>query len=114
MARGLTIDYHVRVMGRRTRWRSLISEYDPPHSFCDVQVVGLYRRWEHRHRFRSEGGGTEIEDVVVYEPPAGPLGALLHRLFIGRQLESIFDYRQRRIEALLAPPARVYSPALGP
>ena len=104
MARGLLIDYRVRVMGVPTHWRSLISEYDPPHGFRDVQVIGPYRLWDHRHRFWREGGGTVIEDFVVYEPPFGPLGALVHRLAIRRQLEAIFDFRRRRIDELL--PAR--------
>lgn len=101
MVRGLTIDYRVRAIGRPTHWRSLISEYDPPHAFRDVQVIGPYRLWDHCHRFRREDGGTVIEDFVVYEPPGGPLGALVHRLLVRRQVEAIFDYRRGRIEALL-------------
>jgi ligand-binding SRPBCC domain-containing protein len=101
MRAGLLIDYQVRVLGWTTRWRSLIAEYDPPYGFRDVQVVGPYRRWDHRHRFRREGGGTVIEDLVVYEPPLGPLGGLLDVLVIRRQLAAIFEYRRRRIEALL-------------
>jgi ligand-binding SRPBCC domain-containing protein len=103
MARGLTIDYTVQVLGMPTRWRSLIGEYDPPHAFRDVQVIGPYRRWDHRHRFRSARGGTVIEDFVEYELPLGPLGLLLHGLVVRRQLDAIFDYRQARIAALLVP-----------
>lgn len=105
MRRGLIIDYQVRVVGLPTHWRSVISEYDPPFSFRDEQVIGPYRLWDHRHRFWREPGGTLIEDFVVYQPPLGPIGALLHRLIIRRQLEDIFDFRQRQIERLLpAPP----------
>jgi ligand-binding SRPBCC domain-containing protein len=100
MRSGLVIDYTVRVLARPARWRSLIAEYGPPHGFRDVQVTGPYRRWDHRHRFRREADGTAIEDVVVYEPPLGPLGALLDVLIIRRQLAAIFEYRRRRIEAL--------------
>lgn len=100
MRRGLVIDYAVRVLGRPARWRSCIEEYDPPHGFRDVQVIGPYRRWDHRHRFRHEGDGTLIEDVVVYEPPLGPLGVLLDAVMIRRQLAAIFDYRHRRVEDL--------------
>jgi ligand-binding SRPBCC domain-containing protein len=100
MRRGLVIDYTVRVLGRPTPWRSSIAEYDPPHGFRDVQVAGPYRLWDHRHRFRREGNGTLIEDSVVYEPPLGPLGALLDAVIIRRQLAAIFDYRRRRIEDL--------------
>ena len=100
MRSGLVIDYTVRVLGRPTRWRSLIAEYDPPHGFRDVQVLGPYRRWDHRHRFCSEDGGTAIEDIVVYEPPLGPLGALFDVLIIRHQLAAIFEHRRLRIEAL--------------
>jgi ligand-binding SRPBCC domain-containing protein len=101
MRRGLILDYQVRVAGIATHWRSAISEYDPPFSFRDEQVIGPYRLWDHRHRFRREHGGTVIEDFVVYEPPLGPLGALLDRLIIRRQLDDIFDFRRRQIERLL-------------
>jgi ligand-binding SRPBCC domain-containing protein len=100
---GLVLDYHVRVLGRTTRWRSLIADYDPPNGFRDVQVLGPYRRWDHLHRFHRVEGGTVIEDLVVYEPPLGALGRLLDVLVIRRQLAAIFDYRRRRIEALLGP-----------
>lgn len=101
MRRGLTIDYRVRVLGVPRLWRSVITEYDPPFSFRDEQVIGPYRRWDHRHLFSESGGGTTIEDVVTYEPPLGPLGALLNRMFIQRQLDAIFDFRHREIERLL-------------
>ncbi len=100
MRAGLVIDYDVRVLGWTTRWRSLIGEYDPPYGFRDVQLIGPYRRWDHRHRFRREEDGTVIEDLVVYEPPLGPLGGLLDLLVIRRQLAAIFAYRRQRIEAL--------------
>jgi ligand-binding SRPBCC domain-containing protein len=101
MAAGLVIDYRVHVLGWPARWRSLISEYDPPYGFVDVQLAGPYRRWHHVHRFREEGDGTVVEDRVRYEPPLGPLGAALNALVIRRRLEAIFAYRERRIAALL-------------
>jgi len=108
MARGLALDYRVRVLGVPTRWRSVIAEYDPPDGFRDVQAIGPYRRWDHAHRFRADADGTAIEDLVVYEPPGGPLGALLHRAMIRRQLDAIFDFRRARIAELLGarPPER--------
>ena len=100
MARGVILDYRVRIFGIPRPWRSLISEYDPPHAFRDVQLVGPYRRWDHHHRFRSERGGTTLEDVVVYELPFGPLGAIAAPL-VRRQLDAIFDYRRARIDEIL-------------
>jgi ligand-binding SRPBCC domain-containing protein len=105
MAPGLTIDYTVRVLGMRRPWRSVITQYTPPHAFRDVQVIGPYRRWDHRHHFRGECGGTVIEDVVLYELPLGPLGRLLDRLVVRRQLDAIFDFRWARIAARFGAPA---------
>jgi ligand-binding SRPBCC domain-containing protein len=121
MAQGLRLDYRVRVLGIPVRWRSLISIYVPPHVFRDVQLSGPYRRWEHTHRFREAHGGTVVEDRVVYEPPLGPLGAILQAVLIRRQLETIFDYRRDRIAALqlreaapaAAPGSTGASPAAG-
>jgi ligand-binding SRPBCC domain-containing protein len=101
MRSGLVIDYAVRVLGMPAHWRSAIAEYDWPNGFRDVQVIGPYRLWDHRHRFRRENGGTLIEDFVVYEPPFGPLGALLDTVMIRRRLSAIFEYRRRRIEEML-------------
>jgi ligand-binding SRPBCC domain-containing protein len=111
MRRGLLLDYQVRVLGRTTHWRSVISEYDPPFSFRDEQLIGPYRLWDHRHRFWRENGGTVIEDFVVYAPPLGPIGALLDHLFIRRQLRHIFDFRREQIERLLREaPSRATAP----
>ena len=103
MAAGAVLDYRVRWLGLPLRWRTFIREYDPPVRFVDVQVRGPYARWEHRHLFVEEGEGTRIEDRVVYRPPLGPLGRLAHAAVIGRQLDAIWRYRERRIAELLGP-----------
>ena len=101
MAPAAIIDYTIRVFGVRTYWRSRIAEYDPPRGFRDVQLIGPYRLWDHRHRFRAENGGTLVEDEVLYQLPLGALGRLAYALLVRRRLDLIFDYRQERIEALL-------------
>jgi len=101
---GTVLDYRIRWLGLPFRWRSLIREYDPPHRFVDVQVIGPYARWEHRHLFleEEENGGTVVEDRVTYRLPLGPLGKLAHSLCVRRQLEALFAYRQARLRALLS------------
>jgi ligand-binding SRPBCC domain-containing protein len=101
MMRGLTIDYRVKVLGWPSHWRSAIVDYEPPHLFRDVQLIGPYRLWDHRHRFRRKDGGTVIEDFVVYGLPLGPLGVPLNRFAVRPRLEAIFDYRSARIGELL-------------
>lgn len=100
MRMGTWIDYKIRLLGIPVRWTSYIAHYDPPRSFVDVQVRGPYSFWYHTHRFEPYEGGTMITDEVLYELPLGPVGELIHRLWVRRKLRFIFDYRQRRLAAL--------------
>jgi ligand-binding SRPBCC domain-containing protein len=100
---GAVLDYRIRWLGVPLRWRTLIREWDPPVRFLDVQVRGPYSRWEHRHLFLEEAGGTWVEDRVVYRLPLGPLGRLAHALAVRAQLEAIWRYRERRIGELVGP-----------
>jgi hypothetical protein len=102
MRAGAEITYTIRWLGIPMRWRTLISAYDPPHSFVDEQLRGPYRKWHHTHTFHAQGDSTRIVDHVDYELPLGPLGALAHRILVRRQLEGIFAHRRERIAALLA------------
>jgi ligand-binding SRPBCC domain-containing protein len=97
------LDYRIRWMGLPLRWRTFIREFDPPARFVDVQVRGPYGRWEHRHLFVEERGGTWVDDRVTYRLPLGLLGRALHDLLVGRQLAAIWAHRRRRIADLVAP-----------
>jgi ligand-binding SRPBCC domain-containing protein len=90
---GTRIAYSLRLHGIPFRWESRIAEYVEDRLFADEQIIGPYRRWYHRHLFRPVPGGVEIEDVVDYELPLGPLGRLAHACFVRRQLDRIFEYR---------------------
>ncbi len=94
MREGALFDYVVRVNGFPMRWTTLITVYDPPHTFVDVQLRGPYGYWHHTHRFESKEGGTLMQDEVRYVMPLGPLGELAHRLWVGRQLRQIFAHRK--------------------
>ena len=98
MQTGAIIDYTVRPLGPRLHWRTLITDYDPPHKFIDVQLKGPYKFWHHTHTFEKTKEGTLITDRVRYILPFGILGRLAHVLVVKRQLNNIFDYRRRVIE----------------
>jgi ligand-binding SRPBCC domain-containing protein len=95
MRQGALIDYTIGILGIRTHWRTLISDYDPPHSFTDVQLKGPYPFWHHTHSFRQVQGGTVIGDEVRYVLPFGIIGRAVHALLVERQLREIFDFRER-------------------
>jgi ligand-binding SRPBCC domain-containing protein len=100
MSKGTLLDYRLKLFGLPFRWRTLISAWDPPNGFTDVQLKGPYRRWEHTHTFAAVGGGTRVQDRVVYALPLYPLDQFALPL-VRWQLGRIFDYRERRLRELL-------------
>lgn len=99
MRAGAVFDYVIRLRGLPMRWTTLISDYEPPHRFVDVQLRGPYSFWHHTHTFEAVPGGTRIVDEVRYLLPFGPLGSLVHGLFVRRDIHGIFRYRQQIIPA---------------
>ena len=92
---GTTIDYQLRLHGLVIRWQSLISAWQPPYRFVDEQVRGPYSLWHHEHTFEERDGGTLIRDVVNYSVPGG---WIINKLFVQRDLQAIFDYRQQQMQ----------------
>jgi ligand-binding SRPBCC domain-containing protein len=97
MREGAVIEYDLSVLGLPFGWRTVIERFEPPARFVDVQARGPYRLWRHTHEIEAIPGGTRVVDRVEYELPFGPVGDLVHRLFVARQLRRIFDYRRRVI-----------------
>jgi ligand-binding SRPBCC domain-containing protein len=99
MRPGTLIDYRIRVHGFPIRWRTEITVWDPPRRFVDVQLRGPYTRWHHTHTFEEHDGGTLCLDHVRYRPRGG---GLTNRLFVRRDVERIFQYRQQRLKGIFA------------
>lgn len=97
---GTLIDYRIRVHGIPLRWRTLITEWEPPHRFTDTQLRGPYRLWEHTHTFAPVDGGTLCRDRVRYRPRGG---GFTHWLFVRRDVERIFQFRQDTLKRLFGP-----------
>jgi ligand-binding SRPBCC domain-containing protein len=100
MHAGTIIDYKLKIRGVPARWRTLIETWNPPFEFSDTQERGPYRLWHHTHRFRAVDGGTSMVDIIRYALPFGPLGRLVHRLQVRRDVEAIFEFREQRIQEL--------------
>jgi ligand-binding SRPBCC domain-containing protein len=98
---GSLIEYRLRWHGIPMRWTSEIIEWSPPHRFIDNQIRGPYARWHHEHRFTAENGGTRIRDEVQYALPFGIAGQFAHWLRARRDVEAIFEFRQKRLRELL-------------
>lgn len=88
------------LFGIPVNWMTEISHVEAPHYFIDVQLIGPYRVWHHEHRFVSLSGGVEVIDTVHYQLPFGPIGKLVNRLKVKRQLEAIFEFRRKKLQEL--------------
>ena len=89
----------------RVRWEAEISDFALNSHFTDRQINGPFAFWSHTHRIRSvDRAGiniTVIVDKVEYEPSMGILGKIANALFVRKQLERAFAYRQARLAELL-------------
>lgn len=94
MRPGTLIDYRLRIHGIPVRWQSEITAWEPPLRFVDEQRKGPYRTWIHEHRFEERDGGTMVLDQVQYAVPGGWLA---DRLFVRRDVESIFAFRRQQL-----------------
>ena len=100
MKAGALIDYKLRVRGFPIRWRTKITEWEPPVRFVDEQLRGPYRLWIHEHEFEPRDGGTLVRDRVRY---AVPFDFLVHNLFVRRDVARIFAYRTENLLRRFAP-----------
>ena len=100
---GAFIDYRIRVHGFPIGWRTEITAWQPPHQFVDVQLRGPYTLWHHTHTFEERDGGTLCLDDVRYRPRGG---TLVNWLFVRRDVERIFKFRQQRLLEIFGSPAR--------
>ena len=102
MGPGALIRYRLRVRRVPVGWLTVIREWDPPRRFVDEQLRGPYTLWHHTHTFEAlDDATTLMRDEVRYALPFGLVGELARRLFVGRDVEAIFDYRAKRIVELL-------------
>lgn len=99
MFNGLTLLYEIQIplFGKRL-WLTEIKHLQEGAFFVDEQRLGPYRLWYHQHRIETvENKKTRMSDLVMYQLPYGVIGALVHRLWVKKMLEEIFDYRERRL-----------------
>ena len=100
--KGTLIDYRLKMRGLPMKWRTEISEWEPPFKFVDRQLIGPYTQWIHTHTFTElSASKTLIQDEVRYRLPLEPLGDVVAHWFVRRDLDNIFDFRQKAVAELL-------------
>jgi ligand-binding SRPBCC domain-containing protein len=99
MYAGQIIRYKLQIFSFWTvSWVSEITHVQEPDFFVDDQLFGPYALWHHQHRFRTVPGGVEMTDEIHYAIPFGWLGRLANWLFVGREVNAIFEFRYHTLE----------------
>lgn len=98
--KGTLIDYELKLRGIPVKWKTEITDWNPPHSFVDTALKSPYKQWIHLHTFEEgKKGETIMRDKVRYKLPFEPLGDLAH-WYVKKELRYIFDYRYKVIEEI--------------
>jgi len=96
---GQIISYVVKpILGIPMTWVTEITHVEEPNFFVDEQRKGPYKMWHHEHKLVKTENGVMMTDLITYEPPMGFLGAIANKLFIRKQLETIFEYRRKVLD----------------
>lgn len=88
----------------RLRWVARHFGYDAGRQFCDEQIRGPFRRWQHVHRVEAVGTDQSLLiDRIVYSLPGGRLTHALLEPTCQRILAQAFSERHRLTrQAILA------------
>jgi ligand-binding SRPBCC domain-containing protein len=89
----------------RATWVALITEFEWNDHFADVQKLGPFHSFHHRHQLKSEErdrvAGTVVKDEVELEVADGWAGKMIEKLFVGAQVKRTFQHRQKILPKLL-------------
>lgn len=96
MYAGQIIEYTVKpVLGIPLYWMTEITHVEDKKYFVDEQRYGPYNMWHHQHHFKAANGGVEMTDIVHYKLPFWFFGDIAHSLFVKKQLQHIFNFRNQ-------------------
>jgi len=97
---GQIITYRVGILpGIKQNWVTEITTVKKNVFFIDEQRFGPYKMWHHEHWFEElPNGKTLMSDKISYKLPFGFLGTIAQKLFIKKQLITIFEHRFKTLE----------------
>lgn len=96
MFAGMIIQYIIKpILEIPMRWVTEITHVEENKYFIDEQRFGPYKFWHHLHRFEEKNGKLIMEDIVNYALPFGILGEIVNKLFVGKKVREIFEYREK-------------------
>ncbi len=101
MYEGLFITYKISpFLGIKMDWCTEITHVKDKLFFVDEQRKGPYNIWHHEHHFKTVPEGVLMTDILHYDIGKSFLGSIAGALFVHKKVESIFNYRYKKMESL--------------
>lgn len=101
MYAGMIITYKISpLLGIKMNWMTEITHVADKQYFVDEQRFGPYALWHHQHHFKEIKGGVLMNDILNYAIPYGVIGRITNKVFVGKQIEKIFAFREKAIEKM--------------
>jgi ligand-binding SRPBCC domain-containing protein len=98
---GMIITYKISpLLGIKMDWMTEITHVADKQYFVDEQRFGPYALWHHQHHFKEIEGGVQMNDILHYAIPYGFIGTIANNVFVGKEVNRIFAYREKAIEKL--------------
>ena len=98
---GMIITYKISpVLGIKINWMTEITHVKEGEYFVDEERFGPFALWHHEHHFKTIKGGVLMDDILHYAIPFGPIGRLANTMFVGKQIQKIFAYREKAIKEM--------------
>ena len=103
MAKGVHIEYRLKIYAVPFYWLTEITLWEPPDRFIDSQLKGPYRSWVHEHIFTEVDGKCLIKDNISYQVRGGIFAPLINRMFVRKDVTKIFNFRSAKILTVFPP-----------
>ena len=101
MYAGMIITYKISPLaGIKLNWMTEITQVKDHQYFVDEQRFGPYALWHHQHHFKEIEGGVLMTDILNYAIPYGVIGRFTNKIFVGKKIKQIFEFRKKAIEEL--------------
>jgi len=101
---GSRLEFEATAFGQSVKIVHEITDCVTPHRLTEMQIQGLFKRWQHVHLVEDDGEGRSVAiDRIEFEPPTGLLGFIVTRQRIVAYLESLFAHRHQLMRKVLGP-----------
>jgi ligand-binding SRPBCC domain-containing protein len=97
---GESVTWQGRHFGLMLRHTSKITQYEPPVFFQDVMTAGVFKSFEHAHRFQQQDGETVMIDELRFAAPLGVLGLLVESLVLRTYLTRFLLERNKFVKQI--------------